>query len=254
MKGGGWKVGELARVTGLTVRTLHHWDEIGLLRPSGRTQAGHRLYAEPDLRRLQQVVSLRNVGIPLEQIRNLLDRRGTSARDVISLHLDRLREQMRLQQALCARLEAVAARLDQAGTVSADELIQTIEATTMLEKYYTPEQQAELKARAEALGPEQIASVEAEWPRLMAQVQAELDGGTDPAEPRVQALAARWMELVQAFTGGNPGIAAAARNVWQQESTVHGIDTGNMRALMAYVQRALAAGNPSASAGLPGSE
>ena len=58
------KVGELARRTGLTVRTLHHYDEIGLLRPSLHTESGHRLYTAADVGRLQQVVSLRQLGRP----------------------------------------------------------------------------------------------------------------------------------------------------------------------------------------------
>src|SRR3954468_9954539 len=232
MKNGGWKVGELASATGLTVRTLHHWDEIGLLRPSRRTPAGHRLYAESDLTRLQQVTSLRQLGFPLEQIRDLLDRRGIPARQVISLHLERLRGQIELQRTLYQRLESVAAHLERSESVSAHELIQTIEATTMFEKYFTPEQRDELKARADALGPEAIQSAEAEWPRLMAEVRREMEAGTDPADPRVQALAAHWMELVEAFTGGNPGIAASVGQMWKGESNVHGIETGPMRELM----------------------
>jgi DNA-binding transcriptional MerR regulator len=62
-----WKVGELARATGLTVRALHHYDELGLLVPSERTQAGHRLYGEDDVRRLYRVVALRHLGLPLSE-------------------------------------------------------------------------------------------------------------------------------------------------------------------------------------------
>ena len=54
-----WKVGSLASATGLTVRTLHHYDHIGLVSPSGRTPSGHRLYEESDVRRLYQVLALR---------------------------------------------------------------------------------------------------------------------------------------------------------------------------------------------------
>src|SRR5215207_8272151 len=142
----GWKVGELAGVTGLTVRTLHHYDEIGLLKPSRRTRSGHRLYGEADVARLQQVTSLRQLGFPLEQIRDLLDRRGVSPREVVALHLARVREQIEHQRTLAERLERIATRLEAAETVSADELIQTIEATTMYEKHYTPEQREELNA------------------------------------------------------------------------------------------------------------
>ena len=61
------KVGELARRTGLTIRTLHHYDEIGLLKPSGHTESGHRLYTSSDITRLQQVVSLRQLGFSLDE-------------------------------------------------------------------------------------------------------------------------------------------------------------------------------------------
>lgn len=52
------EVGDLAKQTGVSVRTLHYYNEIGLLSPSGRTESGYRLYATPDIMRLQQIVSL----------------------------------------------------------------------------------------------------------------------------------------------------------------------------------------------------
>ncbi len=76
------KVGELAKRTGLTVRTLHHYDEIGLLKPSLKTESGHRLYTAVDVARLQQVLSLRQLGFSLEQVRDCLDRPGFSPREV----------------------------------------------------------------------------------------------------------------------------------------------------------------------------
>ena len=66
-------VGELSRLTGLTVRALHHYDEIGLVRPSQRTAAGYRLYDEADALRLQQVMVLRELGVPLDQIGAAID-------------------------------------------------------------------------------------------------------------------------------------------------------------------------------------
>ena len=68
-----WTVGQVAERHGVTVRTLHHYDEIGLLRPGARTAAGYRLYTEADLTRLQHVVVYRRLGLPLEQIQDLLD-------------------------------------------------------------------------------------------------------------------------------------------------------------------------------------
>ena len=74
MRSEAFKVGELARRTGLTIRTLHHYDEIGLLKPTLHTGAGHRLYTAGDVARLQQVRSLRQLGFSLEEIRACLDR------------------------------------------------------------------------------------------------------------------------------------------------------------------------------------
>src|SRR5437764_11647382 len=98
------KVGELARRTGLTVRTLHHYDEIGLLKPSLHTESGHRLYTAGDVARLQQIVSLRQLGFALEEIHACLDRPEFAPLEVVGLHLARLREQMELQRKLCERL------------------------------------------------------------------------------------------------------------------------------------------------------
>jgi DNA-binding transcriptional MerR regulator len=235
-----WKVGELARRTGLTVRALHHYDEIGLLSPSHRTGAGHRLYSVDDLARLQQILSLRQLGFSLEEIRNCLGRPEFSPQRVLELHLSRLREQIDTQQRLCRRLEGLARGLNSAEGVSAEEFFQTMEMMIMYEKYFTPEQQDAIEARGRALGPEKIQAVEAEWPELIARVRAEMDRGTDPASEPVQQLARRWMELVAEFTGGDPGIQKSLNTMYRQEPAVQnkaGIDP----AMFDYIGKAIAA-------------
>lgn len=241
-----WRVGELAKATGLTVRTLHHYDEVGLLSPSHRTAAGHRMYSEADVQRLQQIVSLRSLGFALDDIRGVLGGRELTPLQIVRMHADRLRQQIRTQQRLVERLDAVAAGLGKAEHVSADELIHLIEETTMFDKYYTPEQLDQLAARREQVGEERIAEVEAEWPRLMAEVRAEMDRGTDPSDPRVQELARRWTGLVREFTGGDPGIARSLNNLYQNEESVRGMDVGPTREMGAYIAQASAAANPQA--------
>jgi DNA-binding transcriptional MerR regulator len=68
-----WSIGELAASGGVTVRTLHHYDEIGLVQASERTSAGHRRYTDADVRRLYRVRALRQLGFPLEEIRTALE-------------------------------------------------------------------------------------------------------------------------------------------------------------------------------------
>ncbi len=87
-----WKVGDLAEQTRLSVRTLHHYDEIGLLSPSGRTEGGHRLYSAEDVLRLQQIRSLRALGFGLGEIRECLENPGFSAQRVIEMHVSGLKE------------------------------------------------------------------------------------------------------------------------------------------------------------------
>ncbi|HEY7158756.1 MAG TPA: MerR family transcriptional regulator, partial [Gemmataceae bacterium] len=161
-----WKVGELARITYLSVRTLHWYDQIGLLTPSFHTEAGHRLYTAADVARLQQIKSLRQLGFSLEEVRDCLDRPGFSPLSLIEMHLERLREQIELRRRLCERLESIVARLRAAETVSAENLMQTIEDMSMLDKYYTPEQMEWMKERGRQVGEERIREVEAEWPKL----------------------------------------------------------------------------------------
>jgi DNA-binding transcriptional MerR regulator len=237
-----WKVGELARRTGVSVRALHHYDEIGLLSPSHRSQAGYRLYTEADVARLQQIRSLQALGLSLEEIREFLQRPDVTPDRVLQLHIAHLKERIATQQGLCDRLERVAGHWRSDEKIPTEEFLQIIEVTNMVGKYYTPEQMEQMKQRAETLGQDHIHQVEAEWPELMAKVQAEMDKGTDPADERVQQLARRWKELVEEFTGGDPGIAKSLGRMWREETTVHGMDTGNMRSLMGYVQKAWAAG------------
>src|SRR3954452_16244111 len=94
------KVGELARRSGVSVRTLHYYEEIGLLAPSQHTPTGHRLYALTDVTRLQQIVSLRQLGLSLTEIRACLASSTFDPADVVDRHLARIREQMELQRQL----------------------------------------------------------------------------------------------------------------------------------------------------------
>lgn len=243
MQGERWTVGEVAKRTGLSVRTLHHYDAIGLLSPAQRSDAGYRLYATSDLARLQQIGSLRQLGFTLEEVRSILDRPDPSPLDVIRLHLCRLVDQMAAQQQLYERLSILADRLTGAEEVSAREFMETIEVMMMVEnveKYYTPEQLAELHQRQERIGPERLRQVETEWPALIAQVRVEMEQGTNPHDERVQALGRRWKALIAEFTGGNPGIERSLQTMYASEPSVRE-RTGIDQQLQSYIAAVLAA-------------
>jgi DNA-binding transcriptional MerR regulator len=238
-----WKVGELARRTGVSVRALHHYDAVGLLRPSRRAGSGHRLYAAADVARLQQICSLRQLGFSLEEIASCLGRPGLGPLEVVRLHIARLREQLDAQRRLLSRLVAVEEILGKTGAAPVEELMRVVEGMTMMEKYYTPEQLEQLRRRGEAVGQERIRQVQAEWPALIAEVRAAMERGDDPAGGHVQGLMRRWTALVEEFTGGDPGIEASVRKLWQNEGPAlerqHGM--GLTPEVFAYVEKARAA-------------
>src|SRR6476620_5588997 len=101
-------VGDLARLTGVTVRALHHYDEIGLVRPSERTAAGYRLYTDADVYRLQQVLLFRELGMPLDEIASAIDQvDGREA--LLKQHRDALVEKRNRLDAMVAAVDAALA-------------------------------------------------------------------------------------------------------------------------------------------------
>jgi MerR family transcriptional regulator, thiopeptide resistance regulator len=221
----------------VTVRTLHHYDEIGLLAPSERTAAGHRRYSDEDLRRLYRVVALRGLGLALPDIARALERDG-DLRAAVDEHLRGIDAQLAGLARVRARLVGIRAALARGGA-STEQIIDVIEEMRMAEQYYTPEQLEQLAQRREELGEEAIAAAEREWPQLIAAVEDERARGTDPGDPRVRELAARWRELVEQFTGGDPGIARSLKAYYDDRPNAHGMSPE----LMAYVRRAWEAGD-----------
>jgi DNA-binding transcriptional MerR regulator len=235
------RVGELARAAGLTVRTLHHYDQIGLLVPQ-RTAGGQRDYTIREVRRLYQIVSLRRLGLPLDEIAACLERDGADPRWLVREHLDRLEREIELQRGLQLQLTRILDALGHDGGAPAEEFLRAIEVMSRMEQYYTPEQLAKLEQRRSELGDDAIRRAEQDWAELIAEVDAERAVGTDPASERVQQLRRRWEALIEQFTGGDDGIHRSLATMYRQEG-VETASRGMVSAeLMAYVQRAMEAG------------
>jgi DNA-binding transcriptional MerR regulator len=234
------KVGELAKRTGLSVRTLHYYDEIGLLQPSEFTESGHRRYGAAEVVRLQQIKSLRQLGLSLDEIRKCLDTPAFSPRRVLELHVKRLRDQIDQQERLVVLLETLAASFDAGAVASTHDFVKAIEGITTIDRLFTRD---EIRKRGDELGREHIRAVEAEWPVLIARVRAEMSAGTDPLSSVMRPLAARWRELVREFTGGNPNIERKVRAAYAQDPAL-GRRSGLDPQLFAYVNVAIRALDP----------
>jgi MerR family transcriptional regulator, thiopeptide resistance regulator len=232
------RIGELAKVAGVTVRTLHHYDELGLLTPSVRTGGGHRLYTAADVERLYRLLALRGLGLPLDEIGALLEASDGVA-GTVRRHLERVERQATALNELRARLTRLLAALD-GGEDSSQRFLDALEAMSMFEKYYTPEQLQQLEERRQQLGEDEIKRVEQEWKDLYAQVREHREQGTDPSDPAVQALVRRSGELIQMFTGGDPGIAASLKRMYEQEGPARASRDFADPADMEYLERARA--------------
>src|SRR2546423_10964181 len=129
----GRRVGELASATGLTVRTLHYYEEIGLLRAARRTDAGHRLYADADVERLYRICLLRRLGLPLNEIGRALDDPAWSLGAAMATHLHELERRLEAEGRLRGRLaHLVDAMGDSKGPLT-NELLEVPAPMTMLD-------------------------------------------------------------------------------------------------------------------------
>jgi MerR family transcriptional regulator, thiopeptide resistance regulator len=126
-----WKVGELARATGLTIRALHHYDEIGLLVPA-RTESGHRVYGPADVERLYRVLALRGVGMGLDDIAAALDDDGVSLIETVRRHVAVVEREIDQRQRLLDRLRDMLDAMERSPAPPVDELIGAVEAMTVV--------------------------------------------------------------------------------------------------------------------------
>lgn len=128
-----WRVGQLAGATGVTVRSLHHYDEIGLLVPSERTTGGHRVYGEADVQRLYRILALRQLGFALSEIESILDADRPDLRETVRRHLAQVERDLARQRRLCRRLAEILSTLERSAEPTVDQFIDTVEAMAMIE-------------------------------------------------------------------------------------------------------------------------
>ena len=189
---GHYRVHGFAELAGVTVKTLHHYDRVGLLRPH-RTTAGYRLYTSSDLVRLEQVLALRTIGFSLKEIRQLLDRAALPLPAIFRQQREVLEEKRRLLDRAIRAL-ADAERAAAAESAPATAILQGVirvmnmQDIDVMRKYYS----GDAWARWQHYYDDWPSPA---WQALYRDVSAAM--GTDPAAPLAQALADRWQALTK---------------------------------------------------------
>jgi len=226
---GALKVAAVARRTGVSVRTLHYYEEIGLLTPSSRTAAGHRLYTPADVQRLQQIRSLQQLGLPLSAIGDCLAAESFDARQLIRDHLARVLEQRRDLERLEHQLRTLGDLLDDGGAGDAqttETLLNALELITMYDKYFTPQQQERLKAHSGR--DEQVVT-----PAIQ-ELDAARQRGVKPSSEEAQRLWQRFQEAVESVAGGDEEMTKSIYKLLHDEKQARK-DHGISEELFAYL-------------------
>jgi MerR family transcriptional regulator, thiopeptide resistance regulator len=209
-----YRIHEFAQLAGVTVKALHHYDRLGLLKPR-RAGSGYRIYVEHDLERLEQIVALKFLGLPLKQIKILLERDPLQLPEALRMQRTILEEKRRLLDraiGAIANAENVLQSGQPPGAPVFKKIIEAIgmqtetqDATEFMKNYYRGEAWVRFQARHR------------EWPShawhdLFRDIASSLK--EDPASERAQALAVRWRELRAADSGGDPKVHAGLMKAW----------------------------------------
>jgi MerR family transcriptional regulator, thiopeptide resistance regulator len=219
----------------VSIRTLRFYDQIGLLKPSQRSESGYRLYNASDLTRLQQILSLKLLGFSLSEIKAFLSASPLELREALDQQREMLTERRR-------HIDIVLDAIDHArGVVSShgspeQSVVEVIRAIQMSQnndwqsKYFNDEQRQAMDELSKGAYSQEARDAldarpvwtEADQKRVDGQYAALYDGvreavaaGEDPGSARGQELAAQAIRLIEAFTQGNPAVAAGLQKFWQ---------------------------------------
>lgn len=234
-----WKTGELSELTGLTLRTLRYYDQIGLFSPSARTESGHRLYGTEDLSRLQRILSLKSIGLSLEEIRGMLHGGSEEAARTLELQIGRLRSELEARHRLLSELEEALRAAQTRRTMNAEELTVLLGAMKADRENYFTRQQIETLRTDYENGDSDAERLESErFARIVQELRAEMESGASPKSEKVGRLAREWNDLVFSYARGDAEMRANAER-FHAANPDSGLSFGLDGRLYRYMMEAL---------------
>ncbi|AVS70512.1 MerR family transcriptional regulator [Paracidovorax avenae] len=225
------RVGELARRTGLTVRALHHYDEIGLLRPSARSESGYRLYSETDVQRLHAIQTLRHLGLALGDIAGLLQGGGPDPETIIAQQIQALDRQITQASELRGRLTLLRNGLVAGPAPGMGDWLETLALMGTYGKYFSAAELQKIFGNWKR--------IEADWTVVRDLVRAAMDRGLPPQDPEVQRLAYRWMGLMLHWMDGDMALLDRWGHMFRTEPGAQGRNHAPSGDMIAYIESAI---------------
>ena len=238
------KIGELAKRTGVTIRALRHYDEIGLLTPSARSTGRYRLYDQDDVGKLYRIQALARLNLSLADIQRVLGAGTASLPLVVERQIAFLNDQIAHAAVLRDQLAVLRGRLRQADALAMDDWLGVLARMSAASGYFSDDELQALAARrapVQQACDEEKAVLTDELRELMAR------GVTADSEP-ARELAYRWIQLLMREVGGDEGLLMKYYAMqWNEDAlqTLSGIDRERMTYLshaMAYRRLAIYAG------------
>ena len=217
-----YRVQQFAELAGVTVRALHHYDRLALLKPR-RTDSGYRLYSAADLDRLERIVALKFIGLPLKDIKAVLDRDTRALPAVLGSQRRALEEKRRRLDLAIDAIRSAEQTVRASASPDASvirriiEVIEMQENTEYFRQFYSDEAWAALEKRRAEMTPEMRQRAEdgtRRWMELFHDAETAITANTDPGSQAAQELGQRWKSLVQEFTQGHAGISEGLGRVW----------------------------------------
>lgn len=191
-----YTVSQVAGLAHVTVRTLHHYDEIGLLAPSERSPSGYRLYREPDLQRLHQILIFRELGFSLEGIQQILDAPAFERGEALRAQRELLKEGIRKTEAVIRAVDAAIDALEGGETVDSEKMFEGFEAfdhaqyeDEARERWGKTDAYKESMKRTKQYTKDDWAKIKAEGEAVEARLAELLEAGRDPGDPDVMDAA-----------------------------------------------------------------
>lgn len=227
------QVGELAKRAGITVRTLHHYEQTGLLLPSARSEAGYRLYNLADVQRLHMIQALAKAGLELAEIKDFLEQDTLSLPDLLDAQIALLDRQLRSIHTLRDQLCALRTGLREESEPDLESWLQTLELMHMYDRWFTKEELQQLPFAAEG---EQLASL---WAALVTEAQTLMAQKVAETDPQAMDLAIRWMDRLEQDTAGKPEFLTRLNEMHSVEPQMRE-RTGITPQIIDYITRAFA--------------
>ena len=226
-----FRSGEFAYKAGVTIRTIRYYDRIGLLKPAAYSDSGQRLYTELDYARLQQILTLKLIGLSLDEIKNLLTTDRAEIEQLLERQKRVLSEQARQLAAVIQTIERAQAAMQTSQKFNLEHFIAIIKAVNMntqadwLDQFYTDEQKAKLASLNAAQTLDAQKSIGQAWKMLFQDIQSHL--GSDVADPIAQELVQRWDMLIGQIAGDDADLAANLNSNYGQLATLFASGAGS---------------------------